>query len=280
MIVAETANIYTAKMETVYAPLSDRFGRDVTYLRLSVTDRCDLRCTYCMAERMTFLPREDLLTLEELERLAEAFIARGVRKIRITGGEPLVRRDVMTLFDGLGARLGDGLEELTLTSNATRLNEFAAPLAAAGVRRVNVSLDSIVPETFRRITRRGDLDKVLAGIAAASRAGLRVKLNTVALKDENIDEIPDLVAWAHGEGHEVTLIEVMPLGETGEDRVDQYVPLPMVRDRNFAGTTSSRSERSSPMQTISPHPQGQSVFSGSTTSSMRSRWAGKWPRLR
>jgi len=231
MIVALAANMYGVGMELAHAPLADRFGRKVTYLRLSVTDRCDLRCTYCMAERMTFLPREDLLTLEELQRLAEAFMVRGVRKIRITGGEPLVRRDVMSLFDGLGAHLGEGLEELTLTSNATRLDQFAAPLAAAGVRRVNVSLDSIVPETFQRVTRRGDLDKVLAGIAAASRAGLRVKLNLVALKHENIDEIPDLIAWAHDQGHDVTLIEVMPLGETGEDRIDQYVPLTKVRDR-------------------------------------------------
>lgn len=212
------------------SPLIDGFGRRITYLRLSVTDRCDLRCTYCMAEQPEFLPRSELLTLEELERLSHAFIARGVRKIRITGGEPLVRRDVRKLFAALGEKLGDGLEELTLTSNATQLERYADDLFAAGVRRVNISLDSMNPENFRRITRRGSLPAVLRGIDAAQAAGLRVKLNTVALKHDNADEIPEMIAWAHGRGMDMTLIEVMPLGETGEDRFDQYIPLTAVRD--------------------------------------------------
>ncbi|MEH6696586.1 MAG: GTP 3',8-cyclase MoaA [Hyphomonas sp.] len=212
------------------APLTDRFGRIVTYLRLSVTDRCDLRCTYCMAEKMSFLPRSDLLTLEELERLSVAFIKRGVRKIRITGGEPLVRKGIVALFRNLGAHLGKGLDELTLTTNATQLERYAADLAATGVHRVNISLDSHIPEMFEAITRRGSLDSVLRGIDAAQAAGLKVKLNTVALKHANAGEIPDLVAWAHARGIDITLIEVMPLGETGEDRFDQYIPLPMIRD--------------------------------------------------
>lgn len=222
---------------TAAPPMIDRFGRAVTYLRLSVTDRCDLRCTYCMAERMQFLPKAELLDLEELEAVASAFIARGARKIRITGGEPLVRRDITSLFDRLGARLGYGLDELTLTTNGTQLDVHAARLASAGVRRVNVSLDTLDHDRFREITRRGGLDKVLAGIDAAQAAGLKVKINTVALKQQNLDEIPDMVAWAHGRGMDMTLIEVMPLGETGEDRFDQYVPLPMVRDRLAARWT-------------------------------------------
>ena len=211
-------------------PLIDGFGRQVSYLRLSVTDRCDLRCTYCMAEHMSFLPRKDLLTLEELETVARAFIARGVRKIRITGGEPLVRKGILGLFESLGRELGHGLDELTLTTNATRLAEFAGDLYRAGVRRVNVSLDSINPGRFREITRRGDLEQVLGGIAAAAEAGLRVKINTVALKHQNADEIPAMIEWAHANGHDITLIEVMPLGDTSEDRFDQYLPLTMVRD--------------------------------------------------
>lgn len=211
------------------APLIDRFGRQVTYLRLSVTDRCDLRCTYCMAERMTFLPRSDLLSLDELAHIAEAFIRRGVRKIRITGGEPLVRRDIMQLFEALGARIGHGLDELTLTTNGTRLEEAATALARAGVRRINVSIDSLDPARFRAITRGGDLTRVLRGIEAASVAGMRVKLNTVALRHQNADEISGMISWAHGHGMDLTLIEVMPLGETGEDRLDQYMPLPDVR---------------------------------------------------
>ncbi|MEP0313943.1 MULTISPECIES: GTP 3',8-cyclase MoaA [Alphaproteobacteria] len=213
------------------APLMDRFGRTITYLRLSVTDRCDLRCTYCMAEKMDFLPRADLLTLEELERLSLAFIARGVRKIRITGGEPLVRKNIISLFRKLGSRLGNGLDELTLTTNGTQLEQHAQDLKDAGVRRVNVSLDTRNPETFRTITRRGSLGSVMRGLDAAQAAGLKVKLNTVALKHDNAHDIPDLVAWAHGRGMDITLIEVMPLGDTGEDRFDQYIPLSMIRDR-------------------------------------------------
>lgn len=212
-------------------PLTDTFGRQVTYLRLSVTDRCDLRCTYCMAETMNFLPRKDLLTLEELEQIADAFIRRGVTKIRITGGEPLVRRDIATLFDRLGSHLGNGLEELTLTTNATLLTTHAAQLYAAGVRRVNISLDTLKADVFRMITRRGDLSQTLAGIAAAKAVGLKVKINTVALKHQNAEEIPEMIAWAHEQGFDITLIEVMPLGLTGEDRYDQYIPLFEIRDR-------------------------------------------------
>lgn len=212
------------------APLVDRFGRHISYLRLSVTDRCDLRCTYCMSERMQFLPKSDLLTLEELDRVANVFIDRGVRKIRITGGEPLVRKDIADLFDRLGQRLGSGLDELTLTTNGTMLAKHAEGLYRAGVRRVNVSLDSIIPEKFAEITRRGNLQQVIQGIEAALAAGLKIKINTVALKHQNADEIPAMVEWAHGLGMDMTLIEVMPLGETGEDRFDQYLPLPMIRD--------------------------------------------------
>lgn len=211
-------------------PLVDPFGRHVSYLRMSVTDRCDLRCTYCMAERMVFLPKKDLLSLEELEQVAESFIARGVKKIRITGGEPLVRQGIGDLFTRLGTHLGNGLDELTLTTNGTLLAQYADTLVAAGVKRVNVSLDTIDPDTFKRITRRGDLDKVLAGIDAALATGLKIKINTVALKHDNSHQIPDLIAWAHSKGMDITLIEVMPLGETGEDRIDQYLPLTMVQD--------------------------------------------------
>ncbi|MCA8899760.1 MAG: GTP 3',8-cyclase MoaA [Hyphomonas sp.] len=210
-------------------PLVDRFGRQVTYLRLSVTDRCDLRCAYCMSEKMTFLPKAELLSLEELEQVAASFVKRGVRKIRITGGEPLVRKDILHLFERLGLLLGNGLDELTLTTNGTLLDKFAQPLAAAGVRRVNISLDSLDPVRFREITRLGDLEQVLRGIDAARDAGLKVKLNTVVLKHQNLNDIPDMIAWAHAEGMDLTLIEVMPLGETGEDRIDQYEPLSTVR---------------------------------------------------
>lgn len=213
------------------AMLVDSFQRRITYLRLSVTDRCDLRCTYCMPERMKFLPKSEVLDLEELQRLALAFIARGVTKIRLTGGEPLVRRDMIDLVRALGRRIGDGLEELTLTTNGTQLAQHAEALARAGVRRVNVSLDTIDRERFASLSRRDALPQVLEGIAAARAAGLKVKLNTVALKGANEDELPDLIAWAHGEGHEVTLIEVMPLGEVDGDRIDQYLPLTAVRDR-------------------------------------------------
>ncbi len=212
----------------------DPFGRKISYLRVSVTDRCDFRCVYCMAEHMTFLPKADLLTLEELDRLCGVFIARGVERLRITGGEPLVRRDVMRLFDSLGARLGHGpqghgLKELTLTTNGSQLAKFAKPLSAAGVKRVNVSLDTLEPEKFRHITRWGELGKVLAGIDAAQDAGLSVKINTVALKGVNDAEIPAMLDWAHGRGMDMTLIEVMPMGEIDGDRVAQYMPLSLLR---------------------------------------------------
>jgi GTP 3',8-cyclase len=214
------------------APLIDPFGREISYLRVSVTDRCDFRCVYCMAEHMSFLPKADLLTLEELDRLCSAFIARGVRKLRLTGGEPLVRRGIMTLFATLSRHLASGaLEELTLTTNGSQLAKHAAELAAHGVRRINVSLDTLDPDKFRAITRWGNLDNVLAGIDAAQAAGLKVKINTVALRDVNEDEIPELLRWAHGRGMDLTLIEVMPLGEIGEGRLDQYLPLSLVRAR-------------------------------------------------
>ena len=209
----------------------DPFGRAITYLRVSVTDRCDLRCVYCMAEDMTFLPKSDVLTLEELEQLCTAFIRRGVRKLRITGGEPLVRRNVITLFNRLGDHLGAGLDELTLTTNGTQLAKHAPALAAAGVRRVNVSLDTLDPARFTRITRWGNLDRVLDGIAAAKAAGLHVKINTVALRGENEDELADLLAWCGAEGHDLCLIETMPMGDIGGDRTDQYLPLSLVRAR-------------------------------------------------
>ena len=207
----------------------DPFGRKISYLRVSVTDRCDFRCVYCMSEHMTFLPKAELLTLKELDRLCGAFVAKGVDRLRITGGEPLVRRDVMRLFESLGARLGHGLNELTLTTNGSQLAKFAEPLARAGVKRVNVSLDTRDPAKFREITRWGDLSKVLAGIDAALAAGLAVKINTVALKDVNDAEIPSLLEWAHGLGMDMTLIEVMPMGEIDGDRVAQYMPLSLMR---------------------------------------------------
>ena len=210
----------------VGSAMVDPFGRHVTYLRLSVTDRCDLRCTYCMSEDMTFLPKRELLTLEEMDRLATAFITRGVRKLRLTGGEPLVRRGVMDLIRDLGRHLRSGhLDELTLTTNGTQLARHAEGLAAAGVRRLNVSLDSIDPDTYRRITRGGDLAHVMRGIDAARAAGIRIKLNAVLLKYDNADTLPDMMAWAHSQGHDLTIIEAMPMGEIGEDRYDQYTPL-------------------------------------------------------
>ena len=218
-------------------PLVDAFQRRITYLRLSVTDRCDLRCTYCMPERMAFLPRKEVLTLEELHRLALAFIARGVTKIRLTGGEPLVRREVVDLVRAIGRQLGEGLEELTLTTNGTRLDAFAGDLAAAGVRRINVSLDTLDAALFQRLSRRDQLAQVLAGIAAAKAAGLAVKLNVVALKGLNEQEIPRIIEWAHGEGHAVTLIETMPLGEVEGERADHYLPLDAVRERLAARWT-------------------------------------------
>ncbi len=214
------------------APLVDPFGRAITYVRVSVTDRCDFRCVYCMAEHMTFLPKADILSLEELDRLCSAFVAKGVRKLRLTGGEPLVRRGIMTLFASLSRHLATGaLDELTVTTNASQLEKYAAELAACGVRRINVSLDTLDPDKFRAITRWGELDQVLRGIAAAQRAGLAIKINAVALKGVNEDELPQLLAWAHGEGMDLTLIEVMPLGEIGEMRLDQYLPLSLVRAR-------------------------------------------------
>jgi GTP 3',8-cyclase len=208
----------------------DPHGRAVTYLRVSVTDRCDFRCVYCMSEHMNFLPKKDLLTLEELDRLCSAFVAKGVRKLRLTGGEPLVRRDVMTLIRSLGRHLETGaLEELTLTTNGSQLARYADDLFAAGVRRVNVSVDTLDEALFQQITRWGRLPQVLEGIAAAKRAGLKVKINTVALKGVNENEIPSLIEWAHGEGHGLTLIETMPMGDIDGDRTEQYLPLSQVR---------------------------------------------------
>src|SRR5271155_2125281 len=214
------------------AALVDPSGREISYLRFSVTDRCDFRCVYCRAEHMSFLPKADLLTLEELDRLCSAFVASGVRKLRLTGGEPLVRRGIMTLFATLSRHLASGqLDELTLTTNGSQLAKYATELASHGVRRINVSLDTLDPEKFRAITRWGALHDVLAGIDAAQAAGLKIKINTVALKGVNEDEFPRLLEWAHGRGMDLTLIEVMPLGEIGEGRLDQYLPLSMVRAR-------------------------------------------------
>ena len=210
----------------------DPFGRRVTYLRVSVTDRCDFRCTYCMAENMNFLPKKDLLTLEELDRLCSAFIAKGVKKLRLTGGEPLVRKNIMFLVRNLSRHLASGaLDELTLTTNGSQLARFADELADCGVRRINVSLDTLDPDKFRAITRWGEFDKVMEGIRAAQAAGIRDKLNAVALKGFNEDEIPTLMRYAHDHDMDLTLIETMPMGETGEDRTDQYLPLSLVRQR-------------------------------------------------
>jgi cyclic pyranopterin phosphate synthase len=211
-------------------PLIDPFARQISYLRVSVTDRCDFRCVYCMSEDMSFLPKADLLTLEELDRLCSAFISRGVKKLRLTGGEPLVRRGIMTLFASLSRHLRSGaLEELTVTTNGSQLAKYAAELRDHGVQRINVSLDTLDPDKFRAITRWGELSRVIAGIDAAQAAGLKVKINAVALKGVNEDEIADLIAWSHGRGMDLTLIEVMPLGDVGEARLDQYLPLSMVR---------------------------------------------------
>jgi GTP 3',8-cyclase len=208
----------------------DAYGRSITYLRLSVTDRCDLRCAYCMPEAMTFMPRAEMLSLAELDRLASAFIRLGVRKLRLTGGEPLVRKGIIDLLAGLSRHLASGaLDELTMTTNGTQLASHATALAAHGIRRINVSLDSLDPATFARLTRGGQLDQVIAGIDAALAAGLKVKLNTVALRDDNFDEVTNLVAWAHARGCEISFIEVMPLGEVEAGRIDQHVPLTVVR---------------------------------------------------
>ena len=218
---------------TPASQLVDPYLRPITYLRVSVTDRCDLRCVYCMDEEMSFLPKRDLLTLEELDRLCTAFVRRGTTKLRLTGGEPLVRRDIMRLFHSLSRHLASGaLKELTLTTNGTLLTRHAQELADCGVRRVNVSLDTLDPARFRRLTRWGDLSKVLEGIEAARAAGLAVKINAVALKGENEGELAELMRFAHGEGHALTLIEVMPLGELSTTmRSDQYLPLSLVRAR-------------------------------------------------
>jgi cyclic pyranopterin phosphate synthase len=211
----------------------DPFGRHISYLRVSVTDRCDFRCVYCMAEEMEFLPKRELLTLEELDRVCGAFVRLGVRKLRLTGGEPLVRRDIMTLFRSLGRHLDSGaLDELTLTTNGSQLARHAEELRSCGVERVNVSLDTLDPAKFTEITRRGRLDQVLAGLDAAKRVGLQVKINTVALRGVNEDEIDDLVAWCGEQGFDLVLIEVMPMGDIGgENRLDQYLPLSLVRAR-------------------------------------------------
>ncbi len=210
--------------------LADRLGRAISYLRLSVTDRCDCRCVYCMPERMRFLPKDEVLTLEELDRVGSAFVRLGVRKIRLTGGEPLVRRDVTGLIRSLSRHLGAGLDELTLTTNGSQLARFARELADCGVQRVNVSLDTLDPATFRSISRFGDLSRVMAGLDAADAAGLAVKINTVALKGVNETEACRLVAWAHSRGYDLTFIEVMPLGGAGRERLDQHVPLSEVAD--------------------------------------------------
>jgi GTP 3',8-cyclase len=228
------ASVETAELDSAAGrqQLIDPFGRAISYLRVSVTDRCDFRCVYCMAENMSFLPKSEILTLEELDRLCSAFVARGVRKLRLTGGEPLVRRGIMTLVDSLSRRLRSGeLDELTLTTNGSQLEKYARDLRAAGIRRINVSLDTLDADKFRAITRWGALDKVLAGIDAAQAAGLKIKINAVALKGVNDDEFPQLLEWAHGRGMDLTLIEVMPLGEIGEGRLDQYLPLSLVRAR-------------------------------------------------
>lgn len=210
---------------TTGSPMIDTFGRQINYVRLSVTDRCDLRCRYCMAEKMEFLPRKDLLDFSELELLADILIARGVRKIRLTGGEPLVRRGILDFVATLGMRIGRGLDELTLTTNATQLVQAAPSLAASGVRRLNVSLDALDPELFARITRRDRLDQVLEGIAVASDVGLRIKINMVALKGLNDWQVEPMMVWCAEHGHDLTLIETMPLGTIDEDRQDRFLPL-------------------------------------------------------
>jgi GTP 3',8-cyclase len=227
-----TRSDFKRAMAVPPAPLVDPFARAITYLRVSVTDRCDFRCVYCMSENMTFLPKADVLSLEELDRLCSAFIAKGVRKLRLTGGEPLVRRGIMALVASLSRHLAAGaLDELTLTTNGSQLKKYASELATHGVKRINVSLDTLDAAKFRAVTRWGDLDKVLEGIKAAQDAGIAVKINAVALKGVNEDEFTALVEWAHGAGMDLTFIEVMPLGDVGEGRLDQYLPLSMVRAR-------------------------------------------------
>ncbi len=210
----------------------DPFGRHISYLRVSVTDRCDFRCVYCMAEDMTFLPKADVLSLEELDRLCSAFVSLGVKKLRLTGGEPLVRKNVMSLVRNLSRHLESGaLEELTLTTNGSQLAKYAGELAQHGIKRLNVSIDTLDKDKFRAITRWGDLDKVIAGLDAAQAAGLKIKLNAVALRGINDDEVDSMMLWAHGRGMDLTWIEVMPMGEIGEQRIDQYMPLSLLRSR-------------------------------------------------
>jgi cyclic pyranopterin phosphate synthase len=210
----------------------DPFGRTVNYLRVSVTDRCDFRCVYCMAENMAFLPKKDLLSLEELDRLCTVFIDKGVRKLRLTGGEPLVRKNIMWLIEALSRHLGSGaLDELTLTTNGSQMPRFAGQLYDLGVRRVNISLDTLQPDRFKAITRWGNFDQVMRGIESAREAGLAVKINAVALKGVNEDEIEEMMVWAHERGMDLTLIETMPLGDIDGDRTDQYLPLSIVRAR-------------------------------------------------
>jgi cyclic pyranopterin phosphate synthase len=218
-------------------PLVDRYGRQISYLRISVTDRCDFRCVYCMSEHMQFMPKSEILSFEEIEQIATAFIRRGTRRIRLTGGEPLVRRDILDLVRSLGQHLGHGLDELTLTTNGSQLRAKAEALAAAGIRRINVSLDSLDPSRFASITRRGRLDDVLAGIDAAADAGIAIKINMVAMRGVNEDEIEPMMAWAHGRGFGFTLIEGMPLGDVELDRTDTYLPLRELRDRLAARYT-------------------------------------------
>ena len=212
-------------------PLVDRFGRHISYLRISVTDRCDFRCVYCMAEDMQFLPKKEILSFAEIETIATAFVTRGVTRLRLTGGEPLVRRDIIELVRSLGRHIGHGLDELTMTTNGSQLAKHAQALVAAGMRRINVSLDTLDAERFRAITRRGRIEDVLGGIDAAQAAGLKIKINMVAMRGVNDDEIEPMMAWAHGRGMGLTLIEGMPLGEVGIDRVDSYLPLRELRDR-------------------------------------------------
>ena len=231
LCVLDTPNV-PSPVAGATAPLIDPFGRHVSYLRVSVTDRCDFRCVYCMSEHMTFLPKKDLLSLEELDRMCSAFVARGVRKLRITGGEPLVRKNIMWLFKSLGRHLATGaLEELTLTTNASQLARYAGELADCGVKRINVSMDTLDAAKFKTITRWGELAQVMTGLAAADKAGLEVKINAVALKGVNEHEVEDLVRFAHGRGYDLTLIETMPLGDIDGDRTDQFLPLSIVRAR-------------------------------------------------
>jgi GTP 3',8-cyclase len=214
------------------APMQDPFGRFISYLRVSVTDRCDFRCVYCMSENMTFLPKKDLLTLEELDRVCSVFVEKGVKKLRITGGEPLVRRDIMQFFRLASRHLVSGaLQELTLTTNGSQLEKFAPELADCGVKRINVSIDTLDPALFRDLTRRGDLDTVLRGVVAAKKAGIKVKINAVALKGITEREVFPMIDWCHENGHDLTFIEVMPMGEIEPGRIDQYLPLSMLRAR-------------------------------------------------